>query len=119
MLLVSITRVQLYITKRAPAVQDDFPTLLTVLMMPASNYELAIYFHSSLTQFEALVERLIHEEVDSTSDPNTIFRGNSVASKVIDEFMKVVGSVYLHHTLQTCIDEVRVYYVNFLGSYIV
>ena len=40
------------------------------------------------------------------SDPNTLFRGNSVASKVIDEFMKVVGHSYLHRTLQPCIDEV-------------
>ena len=40
------------------------------------------------------------------SDPNTLFRGNSVASKVIDEFMKVVGQTYLHRTLQPCIDEV-------------
>ena len=40
------------------------------------------------------------------SDPNTLFRGNSVASKFIDEFMKVVGHSYLHRTLQPCIDEV-------------
>ena len=40
------------------------------------------------------------------SDPNTLFRGNSVASKVIDEFMKEVGHSYLHRTLQPCIDEV-------------
>ena len=59
-----------------------------------------------LLQFEALAERLIDEEVESTSDPNTLFRGNSVASKVIDEFMKVEGHLYLHRTLQTCIDEV-------------
>ena len=40
------------------------------------------------------------------SDPNTLFRGNSLASKVIDEFMKFVGCSYLQSTLQGCIDEV-------------
>lgn len=42
-------------------------------------------------------------------DPNTLFRGNSLASKVIDEFMKLVGKCYLQRTLQACIDEVRMY----------
>ena len=41
------------------------------------------------------------------SDPNTLFRGNSLASKVIDEFMKLVGRSYLQATVQGCIDEVR------------
>ncbi|XP_019863532.1 PREDICTED: ras GTPase-activating protein 3-like [Amphimedon queenslandica] len=59
-----------------------------------------------LNKFEELAHRLITAEVTSTSDPNTLFRGNSVASKVIDEFMKVVGQTYLHRTLQPCIDEI-------------
>ena len=40
------------------------------------------------------------------SDPNTLFRGNSLASKLIDESMKVVGQSYLQRTLQSCIDEI-------------
>ena len=43
------------------------------------------------------------------SDPNTLFRGNSLASKFIDEFMRVVGYTYLLRTLQPCIDEVSYY----------
>lgn len=39
-------------------------------------------------------------------DPNTLFRGNSLASKLIDESMKVVGQSYLQRTLQSCIDEI-------------
>ena len=42
----------------------------------------------------------------SYSDPNTLFRGNSLASKLIDESMKVVGRSYLQRTLQSCIDEI-------------
>lgn len=48
------------------------------------------------------INHLIH----MCSDPNTLFRGNSLASKVIDEFMKFVGCSYLQCTLQGCIDEV-------------
>lgn len=59
-----------------------------------------------LGKYEELAARLIQVEVESTSDPNTLFRGNSVASKVIDEFMKVIGHSYLHRTLQPCIDEI-------------
>ena len=40
------------------------------------------------------------------SDSNTLFRGNSLASKLIDESMKVVGQSYLQRTLQSCIDEI-------------
>ncbi|EDV25301.1 uncharacterized protein TRIADDRAFT_63821 [Trichoplax adhaerens] len=44
-------------------------------------------------------------EIRHTSDPNTLFRGNSLASKAIDEFMKIYGQHYLHYTLNGIIDE--------------
>lgn len=59
-----------------------------------------------LGKLEELLQRLIHYEVRVTSDPNTLFRGNSLASKVIDEFMKLMGQSYLQRTLQCCIDEI-------------
>lgn len=40
-------------------------------------------------------------------DPNTIFRGNSLTSKCIDETMKLAGMQYLHVTLKPAIEEVR------------
>lgn len=40
------------------------------------------------------------------SDVNTIFRGNSLVSKCIDELMKIVGIRYLHDTLKDCIETV-------------
>ena len=40
-------------------------------------------------------------------DPNTIFRGNSLTSKCIDETMKLAGMQYLHVTLKSTIEEVR------------
>ena len=51
--------------------------------------------------------KLIMLIVSLCRDSNTLFRGNSLASKVIDEFMKHVGKLYLQRTLQGCIDEVR------------
>lgn len=39
-------------------------------------------------------------------DPNTIFRGNSLTSKCIDETMKLAGKHYLQVTLKPIIDEV-------------
>uniref|UniRef100_A0A2K5RIW6 RAS p21 protein activator 3 n=1 Tax=Cebus imitator TaxID=2715852 RepID=A0A2K5RIW6_CEBIM len=45
-------------------------------------------------------------EVTRTQDPNTIFRGNSLASKCIDETMKLAGMHYLHVTLKPAIEEV-------------
>jgi len=39
-------------------------------------------------------------------DPNTIFRGNSLASKLVDELMKVSGPHYLRSTLKPVIDAV-------------
>uniref|UniRef100_A0AAZ3SUB6 RAS p21 protein activator 3 n=1 Tax=Oncorhynchus tshawytscha TaxID=74940 RepID=A0AAZ3SUB6_ONCTS len=39
-------------------------------------------------------------------DPNTIFRGNSLTSKCIDETMKLAGNHYLQVTLRSMIDEI-------------
>uniref|UniRef100_A0A8I5ZZA1 Ras GTPase-activating protein 3 n=1 Tax=Rattus norvegicus TaxID=10116 RepID=A0A8I5ZZA1_RAT len=39
-------------------------------------------------------------------DPNTIFRGNSLTSKCIDETMKLAGMHYLHVTLKPTIEEI-------------
>nr|XP_046197509.1 ras GTPase-activating protein 3-like [Oncorhynchus gorbuscha] len=47
-----------------------------------------------------------HAEVNRTQDPNTIFRGNSLTSKCIDETMKLAGNHYLQVTLRCMIDEI-------------
>ena len=39
-------------------------------------------------------------------DSNTLFRGNSVATKSVDEFMKHAGLYYLHDTIKCLVDEV-------------
>lgn len=39
-------------------------------------------------------------------EANTIFRGNSLATRCIDDMMKIVGKNYLAVTLKPVIDEV-------------
>jgi hypothetical protein len=40
-------------------------------------------------------------------DANTIFRGNSLATRCLDEMMKIVGGHYLKVTLKSILDEVQ------------
>ncbi|XP_039600599.1 ras GTPase-activating protein 3 isoform X1 [Polypterus senegalus] len=49
---------------------------------------------------------IANAEVNRTLDPNTIFRGNSLTSKCIDETMKLAGMHYLQVTLKPIIDEI-------------
>uniref|UniRef100_A0A8D2J533 RAS protein activator like 1 n=1 Tax=Varanus komodoensis TaxID=61221 RepID=A0A8D2J533_VARKO len=45
-------------------------------------------------------------EVSRTTDPNTLFRSNSLASKSMEQFMKVVGMPYLHEVLKSIINRI-------------
>uniref|UniRef100_A0A452S630 Ras GTPase-activating protein 3 n=1 Tax=Ursus americanus TaxID=9643 RepID=A0A452S630_URSAM len=52
------------------------------------------------------ISAIANAEVQRTQDPNTIFRGNSLTSKCIDETMKLAGMHYLHVTLKPTIEEI-------------
>uniref|UniRef100_A0A8D1DRI8 Ras GTPase-activating protein 3 n=1 Tax=Sus scrofa TaxID=9823 RepID=A0A8D1DRI8_PIG len=52
------------------------------------------------------ISAIASAEVRRTQDPNTIFRGNSLTSKCIDETMKLAGMHYLHVTLKPTIEEI-------------
>ncbi|XP_033947474.1 rasGAP-activating-like protein 1 isoform X2 [Pseudochaenichthys georgianus] len=45
-------------------------------------------------------------EVNNTSDPNTLFRSNSLSSKAMEQFMKAVGMLYLHEVLKPIINRI-------------
>ncbi|XP_029366227.1 rasGAP-activating-like protein 1 isoform X2 [Echeneis naucrates] len=45
-------------------------------------------------------------EVNHTTDPNTLFRSNSLASKAMEQFMKAVGMLYLHEVLKPIINRI-------------
>ncbi|KAJ3149337.1 Ras GTPase-activating protein 1 [Geranomyces michiganensis] len=49
------------------------------------------------------VQVLTRNEIEKTSDANIMFRGNSIATKILDQYMKMVGGGYLHSTLQSLI----------------
>ncbi|KAK7089995.1 hypothetical protein V1264_009860 [Littorina saxatilis] len=61
------------------------------------------YHHDKLVP---LICALADREMKQTTDPNTLFRGNSLLSKMIDELMKLVGLPYLHDTLKAFVDYV-------------
>ena len=44
------------------------------------------------------------------SESTTLFRGNSLVSKIVDEMMKLVGKAYLQETLRPIITEVTAYH---------
>ncbi|KAI8930186.1 hypothetical protein BC831DRAFT_110753 [Entophlyctis helioformis] len=46
---------------------------------------------------------LVRDEVMATDDPNIIFRGNTLATKIVDQYMKSIGTEFLHATLSPLI----------------
>ena len=62
------------------------------------------YFSAELCWLIRLVNfddrSLGEDEISNTQDPMVLFRGNTVATKCIDEFMKIAGGHYLHYTLK-------------------
>ncbi|XP_023383923.1 rasGAP-activating-like protein 1 [Pteropus vampyrus] len=52
------------------------------------------------------LDHLTRREVARTTDPNTLFRSNSLASKSMEQFMKLVGMPYLHEVLKPVINRV-------------
>ncbi|NXV89954.1 RASA2 protein, partial [Calonectris borealis] len=59
--------------------------------------------HHKLVPFVAAVAEL---DLKDTQEANTVFRGNSLATRCVDEMMKIVGKHYLKVTLKPVIDEV-------------
>ncbi|XP_030072456.1 ras GTPase-activating protein 2 isoform X2 [Microcaecilia unicolor] len=59
--------------------------------------------HQKLVPFLAAVADL---ELKDTQEANTIFRGNSLATRCLDEMMKIVGKHYLKVTLKPILDEI-------------
>jgi hypothetical protein len=66
--------------------RDDFARSLVSVLIATD---------SDVVAFRALLSM----EVESTEDPNILFRGSSMATKVIDQYMKHVGIEYLKNTL--------------------
>ncbi|KAK5582968.1 hypothetical protein RB653_004558 [Dictyostelium firmibasis] len=53
-----------------------------------------------------LLKSLTDHEIDSTNNPDIIFRGNSLATKSVDLFMKLIGIPYLSQTIGPLIKKI-------------
>ncbi|KFP85143.1 RasGAP-activating-like 1, partial [Acanthisitta chloris] len=53
-----------------------------------------------------LLDYLTTCELARTTDPNTLFRSNSLASKSMEQFMKAVGLPYLHEVLKPVVKRI-------------
>eukprot|EP00027_Filamoeba_sp_ATCC50430_P007526 CAMPEP_0168558086 /NCGR_PEP_ID=MMETSP0413-20121227/9777_1 /TAXON_ID=136452 /ORGANISM="Filamoeba nolandi, Strain NC-AS-23-1" /LENGTH=757 /DNA_ID=CAMNT_0008589173 /DNA_START=81 /DNA_END=2354 /DNA_ORIENTATION=+ len=74
-------------------VTPDRETVAGILIRIFHAHNRAIDLLNFLTAFE----------IQSTSNPDIIFRGNSVVTKALDVYMKFVGLPYLHSTLRPLI----------------
>ncbi|XP_025064233.1 ras GTPase-activating protein 2 isoform X3 [Alligator sinensis] len=59
--------------------------------------------HQKLVSFVTGVAEL---DLKDTQEANTIFRGNTLATRCVDEMMKIVGKHYLKVTLKPILDEI-------------
>ncbi|NWR95885.1 RASL1 protein, partial [Furnarius figulus] len=53
-----------------------------------------------------LLDYLTTRELARTTDPNTLFRSNSLASKSMEQFLKAVGLPYLHEVLKPVVNRI-------------
>lgn len=51
-----------------------------------------------------IIQSLAEYEICKLTDPTTIFRGNTLVSKMMDEAMKLSGLNYLHSTLRPIVE---------------
>ncbi|KAF0305369.1 Ras GTPase-activating protein 3 [Amphibalanus amphitrite] len=59
--------------------------------------------HGKIVPF---IESLSEREIALETDPNTIFRGNTLVSKCMDELMKLAGLHYLHTVLRPVVERI-------------
>uniref|UniRef100_T1IVH0 Ras GTPase-activating protein 3 n=1 Tax=Strigamia maritima TaxID=126957 RepID=T1IVH0_STRMM len=72
--------------------------------MDAAHPLVRVFLHHG--QLNYLLRALAKWEISKVTDINTIFRGNTLVSKCMDEFMRLAGLHYLHETLKGTLDQV-------------
>ncbi|XP_019388541.1 PREDICTED: ras GTPase-activating protein 2 isoform X2 [Crocodylus porosus] len=75
--------------------QDKYDVVLPLVRL--------LLHHQKLVPFVTGVAEL---DLKDTQEANTIFRGNTLATRCVDEMMKIVGKHYLKVTLKPILDEI-------------
>ena len=92
------------ITKNYDVIEMVAPHVRSSNLLSFASYIVNIYDVNG--RATDLVIALTSNEIDNTPDPNIIFRGNSVATKSVDYFMKVAGSVYRANVIAPIITDI-------------
>ena len=88
---------------------DDFKLLILLGRVSqdrenAAKVLIKIFEHEKCVMH--VLNALISSEIENTADVNTLFRGNSIATKITDVFMKRAGLPYLVKTLEKVINAI-------------
>lgn len=78
--------------------QPGIPLIKTISPFIQNKAEFAaclVPLFDGYQQLLSLIEGLTGFEIDSTNNPDIIFRGNTVVTKSVDSFMKFTGEAYL------------------------
>lgn len=63
-----------------------------------------LFTHKNL--ISPMIKALADHEISKLTDPTTIFRGNTLVSKMMDEAMRLSGLHYLHATLRPIVESI-------------
>lgn len=63
-----------------------------------------LFTHENL--ISPIIKALADHEISKLTDPTTIFRGNTLVSKMMDEAMRLSGLHYLHTTLRPIVEAI-------------
>ncbi|XP_068236209.1 ras GTPase-activating protein 3 [Palaemon carinicauda] len=86
------------ITSSAARLLGEIVTQKQDVVQPLTR---VLLHHGHIVPF---ISALARHEMSKITDTNTIFRGNTLVSKCIDELMKLVGHHYLRTTLKSTLD---------------
>eukprot|EP00158_Paraphelidium_tribonemae_P006294 Partr_v1_DN27765_c1_g1_i3_m67270 putative GTPase Activating protein len=97
-LMMSLLEENFYALQVLGRVTDEREETAKNVIIITENANLAVDF----------IIKVAMSEIKSTPDPHTIFRANSLGSKVIDQYLKMTGMKYLKNTLAAVIKEIFV-----------